>query len=87
MSMIKNEHLVWGYADRTDGKPGKVVLIGITDNATKFLQAEEGNALPITPPMGQFLDVSQIIVFRAKDKAALRELLRKAGLSIISEVN
>ena len=87
MTSVKNEHLIWGYADRTDGK-GKVIIIGLTDHSIAYLQRAEGNALPITAPMkAGFMGVTNILVYRARDKAALKALLEQAGVDIVSEVN
>ena len=85
VSTIKNEHVVWGYADRQDGK-GQVVLVGITDVGLRYLQDQPGQTLLVNPPGAGFTNVTQIVVFAAKDKAELKDLFRKAGRAV-SEVN
>lgn len=74
MSLIKNEHIVWAYADREDGN-GQVVFLGLTDHGIAYLKAGKG-----------FVNVTQIVVFHEKDKATLKERFRQAGVAI-SEVN
>jgi hypothetical protein len=88
MSTIKNEHIVWAYADRDDGS-GKVVILGLTDDGLAYLQAGEGaekKTLLANPPGRGFANVTQIVVFHEKDKAALKERFRQAGV-IVSEVH
>jgi len=85
MSTIKNEHLVWGYADRADGD-GKVVIIGLTEQGLKYLQATPGMTLLVNPPPSGFAHVTQIVVFHEKNKATLKERFRQTGL-VVSEVN
>jgi hypothetical protein len=88
MATIKNEHIVWAYADREDGK-GKVVFLGLTDTGIDYLQAGEGTdkkTLLANPPGKGFANVTQIVIFHEKDKATLKERFRQAGV-ILSEVN
>lgn len=82
---MKNEHIVWAYADRTDGS-GKVVMLGITDAGLEFLKAEPKKTLLANPPGNGFANVTQIVVFHEKDKATLKERFREAG-SLVSEVH
>lgn len=85
---IKNEHMVWAYADRDDGT-GKVIIIGVTDEGLAYLKAGEGaekKTLLITPPGRGFANVTQVVMFHEKDKATLKQRLREAGM-IVSEVN
>ena len=85
MATIKNEHIVWAYADREDGA-GKVVLLGLTEQGLKYLQNSPGMTLLANPPGAGFANVTQIVVFAEKDKATLKERFRQAG-QIVSEVN
>lgn len=85
MSTIKNEHIVWAYAEREDGQ-GQVVIIGLTDQGLKYLKATPGQSLLVNPPVNGFANVTQIVVFAEKDKATLKERFREAG-KLVSEVN
>ena len=82
---MKNEHIVWAYAEREDGE-GHVVICGLTDKGIEHLKSNAGETLVITPPGRGFSNVTQIVVFAAASKAELKELLRQAG-TIVSEVN
>jgi hypothetical protein len=85
---MKNEHLIWAYAEREDGK-GQVVIIGLTDEGLAFLKAGVGTekkTLLVNPPGKGFANVSQIVFFNEKDKATLKQRLRESGL-VVSEVN
>ena len=86
--MIKNEHIVWAYADGKDGK-GKVVFLGLTDHGLAYLKAGEGaekKTLLANPPGNGFANVTQVVIFHEKDKATLKERFRQAGV-MLSEVN
>ena len=88
MTTIKNEHIVWAYADRQDGS-GKVVFLGLTDAGIDYLKAgvdTDKKTLLANPPGKGFANVTQICVFHEKDKATLKERFRQAGV-ILSEVN
>lgn len=88
MSSIKNEHIVWAYADQRDGA-GKVVILGLTDEGIAYLKAGDGadkKTLLANPPGSGFANVTQIVVFHEKDKATLKERFRQAGVAV-SEVN
>lgn len=88
MSEIKNEHIVWAYADREDGA-GKIIVIGITDTGLDYLKAGVGidkKTLLITPPGNGFANVTEVVVFHEKDKATLKQRFREAGV-LVSEVN
>lgn len=85
---MKNEHLVWAYADLEDGS-GKVVVIGLTDEGLEFLKAGSGTdkkTLLVNPPGKGFANVKQIVFFNERDKATLKQRLREAGV-LVSEVN
>lgn len=85
MVQVKNEHVVWAYGDDAEGR--RVVMFGITDTGLNYLKSEPGMTLFAQPPAGvQWADVSNVIVFAAKDKAAIKALLRQAGM-VFSEVN
>lgn len=81
---MKNEHIVWAYADAADGS-GKVVILGITDAGLEFLKAEPKQTLLANPPGLGFANVTQIVVFHEKDKATLKQRLAQAGA--VSEVH
>ena len=85
MASIKNEHIVWAYAERADGN-GQVVLCGLTDQGLQYLKNSPGQTLLVNPPANGFSNVTQIAIFAEKDKATLKERLRQAG-TIVSEVN
>lgn len=83
--MTKNEHVVWAYGDDAEGR--RVVIFGITDIGLEYLKSEPGMTLFAAPPANvKWVDVSNVIVFAAKDKAAIKALLRQTGM-VISEVN
>jgi hypothetical protein len=85
MTTIKNEHIVWAYAEREDGK-GQVVIVGLTEQGLKYLRNTPGQTLLVNPPGNGFANVTQIVVFHEKDKATLKQRLRQAGMPV-SEVN
>ena len=85
MRKIKNEHIVWAYAEREDGK-GQYVLVGLTEQGLQYLRNTPGQTLLVNPPGDGFSNVTQIAIFHEKDKATLKERLRQAG-SLVSEVN
>lgn len=85
MSTIKNEHIVWAYADREDGA-GQVVMCGLTDQGLAYLKHTPGQTLVIDPPGNGFANVTQIMVFHEKDKATLKQRFRESG-KLVSEVN
>jgi hypothetical protein len=85
VSSIKNEHIVWGYAEREDGA-GQVVIVGVTDTGIAHMKATHGQTLVINPPGTGFSNVTQIVVFAAASKAELKDILRSAGVPV-SEVN
>ena len=85
MPSIKNEHIVWAYADREDGN-GQVVIVGLTDQGLQYLQSTPGQTLLVNPPGTGFTNVTQIIVFAEKDKATLKLRFNQAGV-LVSEVN
>lgn len=82
---MKNEHIVWAYAERDDGA-GQVVIVGLTEKGIAHMQAKLGESLVINPPMRGFSNVTQIIVFAAASKDELKSILRQAGVTV-SEVN
>lgn len=85
---MKNEHIVWAYADRLDGA-GKIVVIGLTDEGIEFVQRghdAEKKTLMVNPPGNGFANVTQIVVFHEKDKATLKQRFREAGV-IVSEAH
>jgi len=85
MTTIKNEHIVWAYADRVDGE-GQIVYVGLTEHGLKYLKNTPGQTLLVNPPGRGFANVTQIAVFHEKDKATLKERFRQAGVPV-SEVN
>ena len=85
MATVKNEHVVWAYAEDAEGR--QVVMFGITDTGLEYLKSEPGMSLYAQPPGGtKWRDVSNVIVFAAKDKAAIKALFRQTGM-VVSEVN
>ena len=82
---IKNEHLIWAYAEREDGV-GQVVIIGLTEQGLAYLRNSPGQTLLVNPPGTGFANVTQIAIFHEKDKATLKERFRQAGV-LVSEVN
>lgn len=85
MATIKNEHVIWAYGDDAEGR--RVVLFGITETGLEYLKSEPGMSLFAQPPKGtKWADVSNVIVFAAKDKAAIKALIRQTGM-VVSEVN
>lgn len=85
MGTIKNEHIVWAYAEREDGA-GQVCIVGLTETGLEYLKATPGQTLLVNPPGRGFQNVTQIVVFHAKDKAALKDMFRQAGVPV-SEAN
>jgi hypothetical protein len=85
MTMIKNEHIVWAYAEREDGK-GQVLIVGLTPTGIDYMKATFGQTLVINPPGRGFSNVTQVIVFTAASKAELKDILRQSGVTV-SEVN
>jgi hypothetical protein len=82
---VKNEHVVWAYGDDAEGR--RVVVFGITDTGIEYLQSEPGMTLFASPPAGvKWAEVSNVIVFAAKDKTEVKSLLKKAGM-VVSEVH
>ncbi len=85
---MKNEHMVWAYADRDDGG-GQVLIIGLTDAGIDFLLAGVGTdkkTLVVNPPGKGFANVTQVVIFNEHDKATLKQRFREANV-IVSEVN
>jgi hypothetical protein len=85
---MKNEHIVWAYADRTDGA-GQVLVIGLTDEGLEFLRAGVGTekkTLLVNPPGKGFANVTQVVVFHEKDKATLKARFHQAGV-LVSEAH
>lgn len=85
MTTIKNEHIVWAYCEREDGK-GQVVVVGLTDQGLKYLKNTPGQTLLVNPPGNGFANVTQIMVFHEKDKATLKQRFHESGIHV-SEVN
>ena len=82
---MKNEHIVYAYADRDDGK-GKVLIVGLTPAGCDYLKDNPGMTLNVTAPGRAFVDVTDVVVFGAESKQAVKDILAKAG-TIVSEVN
>lgn len=85
MASIRNEHIVWAYAEREDGA-GQVVICGLTERGLQYLKNTPGQTLLINPPGKGFNNVTLIVVFHEKDKATLKQRLRESGVQV-SEVN
>lgn len=82
---MKNEHIVWAYAEREDGA-GQVVIVGLTDKGIGHMKRAAGETLVINPPGKGFSNVTQIVVFAAASKDELKGIIRQAGV-VVSEVN
>lgn len=85
---MKNEHIVWAYAERTDAS-GQVLIIGLTDEGLNFLRAGVGlekKTLLVNPPDKGFANVTQVVVFHEKDKQTLKQRFHEAGV-LVSEAN
>lgn len=82
---MKNEHIVYAYGERQDGK-GKYLIVGLTPAGCDYLKANPGMTLNVTPPGSAFMDITDVVVFGAESKQAIKDLLAKAG-TIVSEVN
>lgn len=81
---MKNEHIVWAYADRQDGA-GQLLIIGLTDTGLEHLKAGTGQdkkTLLVNPPGKGFVNVTQVVVFHEKDKATLKQRLQQAGATV-----
>lgn len=85
MASIKNEHIVWAYAEMQDGS-GQMVVVGLTSQGLQYLKNTPGQTLLVNPPANGFANVKQIVVFHEKDKATLKQRFREAGVPV-SEVN
>jgi hypothetical protein len=81
VSTMKNEHVIWAYAEREDGA-GQVVIVGLTDKGVEHLGSRPGETLVINPPGRGFANVTQIVVFQAESKQALKDLLRASGVPV-----
>lgn len=82
---VKNEHVVWAYGNDAEGR--RVVIFGITETGMDYLKSEPGMSLYAAPPKGvKWSDVSNVIVFAAKNKAEIKSLLRQTGM-VVSEVH
>lgn len=81
---MKNEHIVWAYAERSDGA-GQVLIVGLTDVGIEFMK-REGKTLLVNPPGKGFANVTQVVVFQEKDKATLKQRFHQAGVPV-SEVH
>jgi hypothetical protein len=72
---MKNEHIVYAYAQLLDG--GCLLLVGLTDIGWAHLKVEAGNFLRATPPDAKsFADVKDVWVVRGKDKADIHAMIR-----------
>lgn len=85
MATIKNEHIIWAYAEREDGN-GQFVVVGLTEQGLKYLRNTPGQTLLVNPPGKGFSNVTQIVIFHEKDKATLKQRFRESGIQV-SEVN
>lgn len=82
---MKNEHIVYAYSERQDGK-GMVLIVGLTPSGCDYLKANPGMTLTVTHPGKSFVNVTDVVVFGAESKQAVKDILAKAG-TIVSEVN
>lgn len=85
---IKNEYIIWAYAERLDGK-GQVLIIGLTHSGLDYLRAGEGEnkkSLVVDPPGRGFTNITQVVIYNEKDKATLKATLQASGITV-SEVS
>lgn len=82
---MKNEHIVWAYAEREDGA-GQVLIVGLTEKGIDYMKSTYGQTLVINPPGRGFANVTQVLTFMAASKDELKAILRQAGV-VVSEVN
>lgn len=82
---MKNEHIVYAWAPKEDGH-GYVLIVGLTPLGCDYIKDNPGLTLTIKHPQKGFIDVSDVVVFSAESKQAIKDLLAKAG-TIVSEVN
>lgn len=80
MSRIKNEHIVWAYAELEGG--GQAVIVGLTEEGLNYLRESPGQTLLVDPPGNGFANVKHILVFYEKDKATLKQRFRESGVPV-----
>jgi hypothetical protein len=83
MGSVKNEHIVYAYAPNT-GKGGYVLIVGLTPTGCDYLKDNPGMTLNVTQK--RFTEITDVVVFGAESKQAIKDLLAKAG-TVVSEVN
>ena len=80
---LKNEHIVYAYAPNAE-RGGYVLIIGLTPTGCDYLKANPGMTLTVTQQ--RFTELTDVVVFGAESKQAIKDLLAKAG-TIVSEVH
>jgi hypothetical protein len=80
---MKNEHIVYAYAPNTK-KGGYVLIVGLTPAGCDYLKENPGMTLTVTQQ--RFTEITEIVVFGAASKQAIKDILAKAG-NIVSEVH
>jgi hypothetical protein len=82
MRTMKNEHLVWAYGVLDDGS-GCILLVGLTLTGLAYLKHNFGKSLVVDPPKTGFPNIRKVIVYAEQNKAALKETLRQAGVTVV----
>ena len=80
---MKNEHIIYAYAPNTE-KGGYVLIVGLTPAGCDYLKENPGMTLTVTQK--RFTELTDVVVFSAESKQALKDILAKAG-TIVSEVH
>lgn len=80
---MKNEHIVYAYAPNAE-KGGYVLIIGLTPAGCDYLKENPGMTLTVTEK--RFTELTDVVVFGAESKQAIKTILAKAG-HIVSEVH
>lgn len=80
---MKNEHIVYAYAPNAE-KGGYVLIIGLTPAGCDYLKDRPGMTLTVTDK--RFTEITDVVVFGAESKQAIKDILVKAG-NVVSEVN
>jgi hypothetical protein len=83
MTQVKNEYIVYAYAPNAE-KGGNVLIVGLTPAGCDYLKDNPGMTLTVTQK--QFTEITDVVVFAAESKQAIKDILAKAG-TIVSEVH
>lgn len=83
MDNVKIERMVYAYAPNAE-KGGYVLIVGLTPAGCDYLKANPGMTLVLTDK--RFTEITDVVVFGAESKQAIKDLLAKAG-HVVSEVH